>query len=223
MPNHRRSTEAIYERRRENEVKVCRYAPCKNLRRGLSRFCTYHEGKQTRYGHPEGCFVPPRQYLGEMDEARMFVEKHLGHKAVQATIEWFDVWLREAANGIPVLARAEFRRLAEHGVTGKDCVVSVLAVWLYAHRRPAALPSDARLTFAIALSVLYLAPREKKVSWRNGKAKEYGKHIGHRIRRDVGRLIRTTLGLFLYNAVAEMNKESDRENDLKLALAMTFQ
>ena len=222
MSNHGRRSEGIYERRRNNELKKCHYPTCRKQRRGLSRFCGYHEGKQTRYGHPEGYFIPPRQYLCEIDEAREFIARHLEHKGVQAGIEWFDVWLRESAQGLPVIAKGEFRRLSDYGVTGMECLVSVLAIWLYSHRRPSALPSDNRLTFALALSVLHLAPREKTVSWRDGEAKEYGKNIGHRRRKEVGKLIRTMLGVFVHNAMEEINREIDRENDLKLALGQTF-
>jgi hypothetical protein len=79
------------------------------------------------------------------------------------------------------------------------------------------------LDFALALALLRLAPEEKKVSWRSGEAKEYGKHIGYRVRKEVGVHIRQTLYTLAKNMVEAINKEADRENDLKLALAKSFE
>jgi hypothetical protein len=98
-----------------------------------------------------------------------------------------------------------------------------MALWLYAYRRPGKIPHDARLDFSLALSVLRLAPEEKKVTWKNGEAKHYGKHIGYRVRRDVGVHIRRTLYILAKNMVEAINKEADQENDLKVALAKSFE
>ena len=98
-----------------------------------------------------------------------------------------------------------------------------MSLWLFAYRRPGLIPHDARLDFALALSVLRLAPEEKKVTWKSGEAKQYGKHIGNRIRREVGVTIRRTLYMLTKNMVDAINKEADRENDLKLTLAKSFE
>jgi hypothetical protein len=97
-----------------------------------------------------------------------------------------------------------------------------LTLWLFAYRRPGTIPHDARLDFALALSLLRLAPEEKKVYWKDGEAKQHGKHIGYRARRDVGVYIRQTLYILVKNMVEAINKEADRENSLKIVLAKEF-
>lgn len=99
---------------------------------------------------------------------------------------------------------------------------AVISLWLYAYRRPGAIPHDVRLDFALALSLLRLAPEEKKVHWMNGEMKQHGKHIGYRIRKDVGVYIRQTLYILAKNMVESINKELDKENGLKIALAKEF-
>jgi tetrahydromethanopterin S-methyltransferase subunit G len=108
-------------------------------------------------------------------------------------------------------------------VTGRKCLESVISLWLFAYRRPGVIPHDARLDFALALSVLRLAPEEKKVTFKDGEAKQHGKHIGYRVRRDVGVFIRQTLYVLAKNMVEAINKEADRENKLKIDLMKSFE
>jgi len=167
--------------------------------------------------------VPPREYACEAEEVRAFIDSHINHKGIQAAIKWFDGWVNDSTLGKPVPGGNSLRRLSDHGVTGKRCLEAVASLWLYAYRRPGSIPHDVRLDFALALSVLRLAPEEKKVSWRSGEAKQYGKHIGYRIRRDVGVYIRQTLYILVKNMVEAVNKRADKENDLKVTLAKSFE
>ena len=98
-----------------------------------------------------------------------------------------------------------------------------MSLWLFAYRRPGSVPHDARLDFALALAVLRLAPEEKKVTCKDGEAKRHGKHIGYRVRKEVGVHIRQTLYILAKNMVEAMNKEADRENDLKIDLMKSFE
>lgn len=98
-----------------------------------------------------------------------------------------------------------------------------MALWLFAYRRPGTIPHDARLDFALALAVLRLAPEEKKVTWRDGEAKSHGKHLGYKVRKEVGVAIRQTLYLLAKNMVEAINREVDREDKLKLDLMRAFE
>jgi hypothetical protein len=213
----------IYERRSRNQGKTCEHRSCSLPRRGLSRHCTRHEGKQQRYGHPDGAHVPPRLYACETGEVKSFIERNLEHKGIQAAINWFETWISDSTLGKPVPGGTSLRRLHDHGgVTGRRCLEAVMALWLFAYRRPGSVPHDARLDFALALAILRLAPEEKRTSWRSGEAKEYGRHIGHRVRKEVGVHIRQTLYTFAKNMVEAINKEADRENQLKIDLMKSF-
>ena len=97
-----------------------------------------------------------------------------------------------------------------------------MSIWLYAYRRPGAIPHDARLDFSLALSLLRLAPEEKKVAWANGEMRQHGKHIGYRARRDVGVNLRQTLYILAKNMVESINREEEKENNLKIDLAKSF-
>ena len=69
MPKKDRST-GIHYRRGQNEIKTCEHPRCTLPRRGLSRYCTKHEGKKQRYGHPDGHYVYPRDYRCEAEETK---------------------------------------------------------------------------------------------------------------------------------------------------------
>ncbi|MHC4402053.1 MAG: hypothetical protein ACYTG0_20465 [Planctomycetota bacterium] len=221
MAKRNRST-GIYDRRRQNEGKTCDHPRCSKPRRGLSKFCVTHEGKSQRYGHPDGAYVHPRLYSCEAEEVGSFVERNIEHPAIQTAISWFDKWISDSTLGRKVPGGNCLRRLNDNGVTGRKCLESAMPLWLFAYRRPGVIPHDARLDFALALSVLRLAPEEKKVSWKSGEAKQYGKHIGNRIRREVGINIRRTLYMLAKNMVDAINKEEDQANDQKLTLAKSF-
>lgn len=221
MTKKDRST-GIYDRRSQNETKTCEHQKCFLPRRGLSRYCSKHEGKQQRYGHPDGRYAYPREYRCEAEEVKAFIERHIDHKGVQAAISWLGGWISDSTLGKPVPGGNSLRRLNDHGVTGRRCLEAVIALWLFAYRRPGSIPHDVRLDFALALSLLRLAPEEKKVYWKNGEAKQHGKHIGYRARRDVGVHIRQTLYILAKNMVEAINKQADRENDLKITLAASF-
>ena len=214
--------EDIRYRRELNRLKPCEHPKCHNPRRGVSRYCTHHENKQQRFGHPDGRHVPPRFYACEAEEAKKFIDKHLDHKGIQAAISWFDDWISESTLGKAVPGGTSLRRLNDHGVTGRRCLEAVVSLWLYAYRRPGAIPHDVRLDFALALVLLRLAPEEKKITWKDGEARQYGKHIGYRIRKEVGVYIRQTLYVLVKNMVDTINKEEEMENQLKLDMAKGF-
>jgi len=212
----------IYDRRRSNEYKSCSHPGCYQPRRGLSRFCSKHEGKQQRYGHPDGHYIYPKNYRCEAQEVKDFIERHIDHKGVQAAITWLDGWISDSTLGKPVPGGNSLRRLNDHGVTGRRCLEAVIALWLYAYRRPGTIPHDVRLDFALALSVLRLAPEEKKIHWMNGEMKQHGKHIGYRVRKDVGVHIRQTLYILAKNMVEAMNKVADQGDAMKISMITAF-
>ena len=172
--------------------------------------------------HPDGHYIYPRDYRCESEEVKAFIERYIDHKGVQAAISWFDCWISDSTLGKPVHGGNSLRRLNDHGITGRRCLEAVISLWLYAYRRPGTIPHDVRLDFALALSVLRLAPEEKKVHWMNGEMKQHGKHIGFRVRKEVGVHIRQTLYVLAKNMVEAMNKAGDQENVLKISMATKF-
>jgi hypothetical protein len=89
----RDKTRGIYDRRRQNEGKTCDHPRCSKPRRGLSKFCVTHEGKQQRYGHPDGAYVHPRLYACEAEEVKSMIELNIDHKGIQAAVKWFEEWI----------------------------------------------------------------------------------------------------------------------------------
>lgn len=67
-------SKGIFDRRSQNERKTCEHQKCSLPRRGLSRYCSKHEGRQQRYGHPDGHYVYPRDYACEAEEVKAFIE-----------------------------------------------------------------------------------------------------------------------------------------------------
>ena len=196
-------TKGISDRRASNERLECKFPQCGKPQRGLGAYCTQHETKAQRYGHPTASFIPPARYSCETEEVEHFMIRFRDHPTLVAAIKWFNDWIERAVIGIPVPGRIDFRRLYDAGIRGPDCVKAVLSVWLYANRNTGRLPDDARLTFMLALSVLRLAPHERKYYWNKKEGKEtyYLRTISTKTRREVGKQIRQSLGVFTYNAI----------------------
>lgn len=212
----------IQERRQQNMNKTCEHHSCNQPRRGLSRYCSYHEGRQQRYGHPDGYHLKKGVYEYEQEEVKDFIERHLEHEAIRAAVSWFDQWMSDAALEQRVPGQREFRNLFDHGVTGRLCLEVVMGVWLYSFRRTSALPHDRQFDFSLALAVLSLAPREKISYWTNGEPQERSRHVGYRSRRDIGRNIRETLYTLSKNIQHKLDDEL-YQRDVKISsLAIPF-
>lgn len=203
-----------------NEQRRCRIDGCDSRRQGLSTYCRKHGLRLRRNGHPLATRVKLSDYKGELETARQFVRQHIDHAAMRAAIAWADRWIARAGAGDSVPASDHIRRLHLKGVAGRKLIEHCLAVWLLSHWRPARLPDDVRLTYALGTVVIYLAPR---VCRHTPKGKRYYGNIGATPRRRAGEYIRHTLGIVFAHAVEALEAEQSVARDEWKALRQSFE
>ncbi len=176
------------------------------------------------YGWAEGRRIKPKDYLGEAQEAREFLERHakLKHAAVVAALAFFEKWLKNGAEGVSVPAREEMHRLYCAGVTPMDALVECAAVWLLSRRRPALLPDGLPLTYALGAALLYLRPRIYHEVYRNGEREMRPEKFTGSKRRLVGRTIRDALGVFFFNLERAAEREHTERVNQSLAVRTPF-
>jgi hypothetical protein len=64
---------------------------------------------------------------------KSMIELNIDHKGIQAAFKWFEEWISNSTLGKAVPGGNSLRRLNDHGVTGRRCLESVMALWLYAY------------------------------------------------------------------------------------------
>lgn len=209
-----------------NTRKPCLDPACHRLRHRLSGYCQFHTTRKHLYGHPKGRHIHPAEYRKELEEVRSFVALQVQrqHPAMVAALRLLEDWLDRAWQGEGLDGYRDLQRLKEHEVTPLDILEASAAVWLYSHRSgPAALPDDERLTYALSLAVLALAPRERSAS--NAPKGYWKKRYPASARRAIGRWLRTNLAPLYTNLCAALSHQQQaaerQQQDLRLPFTDT--
>jgi hypothetical protein len=156
-----------------------------------------------------------RQYAPERSQVAAFLNGHIEHPAVVAALGWLNEWLEQAWMGNRTMpAIREFQRLREHEVTALTILVEVVAVWLFSVRSPCGLPDDQRLTYAISLAVLSLAPKRTIPSPSKPDTKNQKRPTAE-ARRDIGEHLRRHLAPLLVN-VSSALRQREEKTDIQL-------
>lgn len=206
-----------------NKGQTCRVQPCSKSRVGLSYFCNAHELRHNRYGHPEGRALYRRKdYSAEVADADKFIKAHMDHPGIQATIQWLQQWMDDASVGRSIPGQREFRHLNDQSVSPLNILIEIIAIYLLSRSRPYTLPDDDRLTYAFANAVFKLAPFERREVYENGELKRRPKVSTRGTKRDVGRRIRSTLGLLLININEALLKEDQEKRLFRESLITPF-
>ena len=209
----------IQARVRENRG-PCAVSGCLNTRSGAAGHCRRHREAKRLHGHPEGRNLLPREYAAERREVAAILNANSGHPGLRSSVEWIDAWLAAAAAGTPMISALELARLAHHGVTGARVLEEAAAVWMVAHRRPARLPDDARLTMALGTAVLRLAPQPvTSVREHNGRTIRRYREAYKADREAIGRGIRDKLGLLLHNIALTPDRTAQQKREAQRALS----
>lgn len=205
-----------------NEKKPCNDPACHRHRERVGGFCKMHARARHLYGHPRGRRVAPREYAPERDEVAAFITEHAEHPAIKAALKWLDEWLVGAWSGNRALpSQKELQRLYGHSVTAAAILTEVAAVWLYSSRSPTGLPDDQRLTYALSLSVLALAPRNATPSPSKPGQSNLRRYSAD-ARRDIGQHLRTNLAPLFANLAAAIKHREDQLGGQQAALRMPF-
>jgi hypothetical protein len=178
-----------------------------------------------QFGHPDAHAIRVEAYRMEQEIVRSILKRNAGWKGVRAAEDFFTDWLKSAQLGDNVPGRRDMAYMADQGVTGADCVQRAAAIWVYSAWHPGQLPDDDRLTFALALAVLKGASRKQRgVDWDEKRQRRHFtyRHISSTTRREIGKYIRESIGVFLINLTNALAQEEQIENKRKMELSAKF-
>ncbi len=206
-----------------NRKLLCKVSGCSRHRRGLGHWCNFHTGRSQRYGSPLGSVLRKKAYEVEYEQVRGLIAKHPTHAGVQSAVAWIGEWLSDAALGNVVPGQADMRRLSHHNVSPLQILTTASAIFAYHCREPRRLPDDAdRLTFAIARAVLLLAPLDYRTSYLSGKPKSICRPLKATTLRNVGKHLRSVLGVLFIGIVDELNRQWQQHKDFRMSLGTSF-
>jgi hypothetical protein len=182
-----------------------------------------HDEARRRYGHPLGRRHYRKHYAPERRAVDALFRAFPDHPDVRTACEWIAGWLRAAALGDKSRpGYVHVARLARYDVQPLDVLAEVCAVWLFAMRNPRTLPDDERTTFALAVAMLFLAPRERTAtySYAKGERRVY-KDAGHTDRAAIGNALRLTLAPLLVNVVRAIEEREQQQRERAAAFGRT--
>jgi hypothetical protein len=215
MPTHH-MTVAV----RRNIAHPCKSINCHQPRRNLSGYCKEHAAKAYLYGHPLGYSIPKKAYEHEVSDIEQFFNDNQTHRGITIATTYLDEKLAKASQGRAMQCGLMFQRLASAEVTGLQILKECAAIWLYSQRHPQKLQDDLRLTYALGLCFVKLAPLERRTCWTSNK--EYSVRVPSSKVKAVGKLLRTELGLLFHMIAINILKQDAQANLMKEAILEPF-
>lgn len=171
---------------RENSKLYCSARGCTEKRRNISRYCRKHEHQNQQQGHPEATWIRKTDFETERELVQEIIDKNSDHPGVQHAVKFLDGYLKAASTGSAnVPAPDHMASLYLQGVTGKELLVTIAAIYLLYRGRTRLIKSDRHMLFAVGNAVL----RTRKLGMRT-----YGRQ-----RREIGKLINKTIGVLCLN------------------------
>ena len=208
-------TSPIQESIARNTSYKCRANTCNLPRRNLSAYCKNHYQKFYLYGDPNGKALKQSEYKKEYDEVSELITKHLTHIATDTALKFIQAWLDNASSGKPCVMAYEMARLCKGGVSALTILKEATAIYLYSQRKPNSLPDDERLNYQVGIALLRLTEQYTFTDKHGNKA--HRKASGTE-RKAIGRHLRQSLGLFLFNVVAAINKREQEDYTFRESL-----
>src|SRR5690242_15188697 len=213
---------ALVARRRQRPCKVANCTRPRDPTR-YGGLCQPHYLRQARYGHHEGRRIARPEYVKERQAVARLFAMYPHHEGVRGASAWAQAWLDASASGDKQQpGYLEAARLHRYGVTGRDIVADTCA--MFAHFRRRALPDDERLTWALAYSAMYLAPREVRRAYRDSKGRQQQRfvRISTHDRRDIGTHLRLNLARLYVNVHLAIDEHERRARDAKASFGAPF-
>jgi hypothetical protein len=118
-------------------------------------------------------------------------------------------------------AAKEMQRLYGNSVTALAILTEAMAVWLHSARNPSILPDDLRLTYAMSLAILALAPKTTKPS-PGSPGKTYQQRPSAAARRETGEHLRRGLAPFFVNLLSTFRHVEKAAVNRHAALQIPF-
>lgn len=205
-----------------NQQSRCKAPGCSVPRWRVSGYCRTHGSNFQRLGHPHGTVIRPKDYSVEFATVSSFIDQHESAPQIQAALRWVDSWLNAAHLGdTSIPAYRQLQRLHDHGVTATAVLKASAALFLYSSRFPNRLPSDDRLTFAMSLAVLAMAPREKRQSPSKPSVLNIVRHPAA-VRRGIGTRLRSNLHVLFTNMTDAINRQEQEARQQRDDLRQPF-
>jgi hypothetical protein len=187
-------------------------------------FCIGHATRWRNYGNEHGRRIFRKEYREERKAVDALFKKYPTHPGLLQATAWVRSWLDAAAAGERVPGAVHVARLQRYGVEPRDILAEVCAVFAWERRHPRALPDDGvPLTYAMAIAMLYLVPREQVTaySYPSGVRRRY-KEAGGTTRKEVGDHLRMHLVRLLVNVHQAIEQEQQATKNAALAMSAPF-
>ncbi|MDB5808903.1 MAG: hypothetical protein JWN94_1025 [Betaproteobacteria bacterium] len=206
-----------------NQYKMCNAKGCMLSRHRVSGYCRVHERGRRLYGHALGYHFKSKEFNEERQLVTEFIGSNIEHKGIASALAFLRQWLERSTSGDKLLpAYEDFHRLNSKCIKPIDILIEAATVWLYSERHRERLPDDLRLTYAISLAVLHLAPRDYRSTWSQGRETVSPQRLSAAARLAVGEHIRTNLGLLISNIVRTMQKQQSEQHEFRQSLSAPF-
>ncbi len=204
---------------------TCAVDGCTRFTRPMSRYCTMHYQRNRRTRHPTG-YLPARQDLKPFkDLARVALEEwgYNEQPSVIAAEAYLQRLVAEPGN-VPEKYLKHFRRLHLSGVTGRQMLLELLAVYglRYIGHPDTMHYSDATFWCCLGSRFLRTAPLgNKRPDWFTGRGSDQYRPSGITC-ENVGHAIATKLGampILLWRAIdADQQRRMREEFAVRIAL-----
>jgi hypothetical protein len=118
-------------------------------------------------------------------------------------------------NGSPCVCATEVSRLAYSNVTALQILIESSAIFLYSQRRPNSLKDGVELSYQMGIGILRLAPQ---VTYRTTGGKSGRRKANGTERRGIGKYLRESLGLYMYNVFNTINRKEHLDQEFRESL-----
>lgn len=213
------SLHAMLKMAESNKTLPCPVNGCTNKRTGVSRYCSAHRKRKVRYGDVNGRPINKSEYQRELLEVREFFIKHEGHPALNSGVYFFQSWMTKAAAGDASVGLKTMGKLYREGVSARECLEEVVAIWVYAMRKPMAIPDDLRLTYTLARNLIRMGKFNSKTS---SGGNNYTQSPNPNELKAVGEYLRHSLARFVLNVNHALKAEHEAETSIKENLSLPF-
>lgn len=197
MPKYQNIHEAVAD----NSSKQCSIQGCLKSRHGFSRYCKSHLHQSSNWGHPLASQVRLKDFESERHMTEKVIDLNLeDHEGIKYGLEFLDKLLLTCSQGTSFVPYADFlASLQAQGVTSKEILVTLSALYLLYDGRSRLVKGDTHLTYLLGNFVL----RMGKQPWRVYGAQR--KAIGEYLQEHVG-----SLCLNISKAAQEMVLQRDK-------------
>lgn len=190
----------------------------------MARFCRPHHDARLLWGHPEGRNLKAAERHRYRPQVVRLLCTYANHRGVVAAKSFLsDLINKPQWWSTHETVVTELSELSQRDPDPGELLTELASIWALHHFEPGNLPDDERLTFALAHAVIFHRHRGSRVAYHRRTFRPY--QAPRQVKRpttayrELGRVIREQLGLFLHQLCRriehERHKEAKRRADLR--------